>query len=165
MQLVHSSLTTISGWSHLTVCAALTAILGLVSFVCSAQAPARAGNAGGGPTSPGGVKRLMDLDALSGEIDADLDHMDGGVDSEMPSAEAGTTMTPDTTGEVASALGVLTGAAQAVGGLVSPGSVSLHGCLVLPGHAGQARLSGHRGSAGAAVVPRMLWRLWMMQPA
>ena len=81
----------------------------------AAQAPARAVNPEG-PTSPGGVKRLMDLDALSGEID---DGMDGGADSEMPSAEAGTTMTPDTTGEVASALGVLTGAAQAVGGLVS----------------------------------------------
>ena len=87
----------------------------------AAQAPARAADAGGGPTSPGGVKRLMDLDALSGEIDADMDHLDGGADSEMPSAEAGTTMTPDTTGEVASALGVLTGAAQAVGGLVGPG--------------------------------------------
>ena len=44
----------------------------------------------------------MDLDTLSMELD---DHLDDHADSEMPSAEAGTTMTPDTQGEVASALG------------------------------------------------------------
>lgn len=65
-----------------------------------------------GPTSPGGVKKMMHLDALSGELDND---MDGGMDSEMPSAEAGgDTGNLDTHGEVASALGVLTGAAKAV---------------------------------------------------
>ena len=73
--------------------------------------------------SPGGVKKMMSLNALSGELDADLD---GGMDSEMPSAEAGgETVAPDTNGEVASALGVLTGAAKAVGDSakseVSPG--------------------------------------------
>ena len=64
--------------------------------------------------SPGGVKKMMHLDALSGELDGD---MDGGMDSEMPSAEAGgETINRETPGdEVASALGVLTGAAKAVG--------------------------------------------------
>ena len=64
--------------------------------------------------SPGGVMKLMHLDALSGELDGDLD---GGMDSEMPSAEAGgDTVNLDTAHEeVASALGVLTGAAKVVG--------------------------------------------------
>lgn len=63
--------------------------------------------------SPGGVKKMMSLDALSGELDGDIDDR---LDSEMPSAEAGgETVLPDTNGEVASALGVLTGAAKVVG--------------------------------------------------
>ena len=63
--------------------------------------------------SPTGVKKMMHLNALSGELDGD---MDAGLESEMPSAEAGgETVTRDTHGEVASALGVLTGIAKAAG--------------------------------------------------
>ncbi|KAK9806462.1 hypothetical protein WJX73_010057 [Symbiochloris irregularis] len=65
-----------------------------------------------GPVSPGGVKKMMSMPAMSGELDGDLD---GGLDSEMPSAEAGgETVAADMNGEVASALGVLTGAAKVV---------------------------------------------------
>ena len=102
-----------------------------------AQAGAKAGHKPSQKQPPaGGVRKLMENDALSGEGD-EHDHMgDGGADSEMPSAEAGATVTPDTNGEVASALDRLTGAARVMGGMVRLAAALLQCCMCIWGLSG-----------------------------